>query len=419
MNESSAQAEPRSDAELIAAVASGDEQAYSLLRERHEAAARKLAGLLSSDPAEAEEIVSETFSRLHDVLRDGGGPTAALRPYLLTAVRWAAYGRRSGQAGATTQLSDGDHHEPLFTDPAIADLVRAPLSRAFMSLPEPWRAVLWHTAIEPDDLAQTAALLGVAPDGLAEAAARASAALRQAYLGLYLPGVTSDDCRSALGALGTSADGALSGRDQPAAQQHLRGCAGCQAVANDLGDLGRPLRRVVAPIFLGVAAESYLAPAETRIGGLRWTRQQGTSQTGRAFRPQHVLPAASVLLLAFAGTGLALTLTATSAPQASGASQPPAATASHSPRPSSPAATVPPASPRPRHSKTATSTSGLGGSSGSGTPGSPPAPGRTTPPAPPRPTSPAPNPSPTVPPVIPTPTPSPTPCRHHRRRCPP
>ena len=62
------------DAELIGAITSGDAAAHATLRERHEAAARSLARQLVKDPAEADEVVSETFTRLRDVIRRGGGP---------------------------------------------------------------------------------------------------------------------------------------------------------------------------------------------------------------------------------------------------------------------------------------------------------------------------------------------------------
>ncbi len=88
---------PGGDAELIGAIASGDSASYVRLHERHEAAARSLARQLMTNPAEAEEVVTETFTRLHGVLRQGGGPDAAVRPYLLTAVRRVAGERSGGQ----------------------------------------------------------------------------------------------------------------------------------------------------------------------------------------------------------------------------------------------------------------------------------------------------------------------------------
>jgi len=87
------QALPSSDAELIKAVASGNAAAYAALHERHIAAARILARQVAQSFAEAEEVLSETFTRLHGVLRRGEGPAEALRPFVLTAVRRVAQER--------------------------------------------------------------------------------------------------------------------------------------------------------------------------------------------------------------------------------------------------------------------------------------------------------------------------------------
>ncbi len=93
--EPASQALPSSDAELIKAVASGNAAAYATLHERHIAAARILARRVAPSAVEAEEVLSETFARLHGVLRRGEGPAEALRPFLLTAVRRVAQERSS------------------------------------------------------------------------------------------------------------------------------------------------------------------------------------------------------------------------------------------------------------------------------------------------------------------------------------
>ena len=73
-----------SDAELITAIRSGDMAAYGELYRRHVASARSLARQLVRGPAEVDDVVAETFSRVLDLMRRGGGPQDAFRPYLLT-----------------------------------------------------------------------------------------------------------------------------------------------------------------------------------------------------------------------------------------------------------------------------------------------------------------------------------------------
>jgi DNA-directed RNA polymerase specialized sigma24 family protein len=372
MDESSSP--PPGDAELIGAIASGDSAAYVTLHERHVAAAQRLARQLVTSPAEAEDVVTETFTRLHAVLRQGGGPDAAVRPYLLTAVRRVAGERSGGQpaeapagqteAPAGQPAEAASLGEPLLSDPATAELASEPTARAFLSLPGRQRAALWHLVIEQADPGQAAAVLGVAADGVAELGEQARAGLSRAYLKLYLSGLAREDCRSAAGKLDLHISRAGRRPDESKVQRHLRGCRGCRAVAVELVGLDRSLRRVVAPIVLGPATQAYLAAAaaaaaaaEARAaeagspaqavgraaaaagawvaGGLGRVRQ-APARIRRAPRQRQVLAAGGLLLAASAGTGLALTLAANISPPHATSS--PAAAAAASP---SPAVAVP------------------------------------------------------------------------------
>jgi len=370
---------PGGDAELIGAIASGDTAAYVTLHERHVAAARSLARQLVKSPAEAEEIITETFTRLHAVLRRGGGPDAAVRPYLLTAVRRVA-GERSGGQRAETVAGPAETAglgEPLSGDPAAAELESEPMARAFLSLPERQRAVLWHTVIEPADPGQAAAVLGVTATGVAELGEQARAGLARAYLKLYLSGRTRQDCRSAAGKLDLHLSRAGRRPDEGKVQRHLRGCRDCRAVAVELTGLSRSLRHVVAPIFLGPATQAYLAAAEARAaspgrtavaasaaaaGGLRRMRQ-APRRIRQAPRPRLALAGGGLLLATSAVTGLALTLAAnTGAPHAvrgPAAGSPGPAVAVPLPLPA-PARTGPPAAaPAPARSATPVSSGPL------------------------------------------------------------
>jgi DNA-directed RNA polymerase specialized sigma24 family protein len=396
MDESSSGAVPRDDAQLISAIASGDAAAYAQLHERHVAAARRLAGLLVRDNGRAEEVLSETFTRLHRVLRDGGGPKAALRPYLLTAVRRVAAERKAGpgpdaaraeaaptEAAGTEEASaeaarteaarteaarteaagleaaatepprtvasaapEPDLGDPLSVDPSVADLAESRLGRAFASLPGRQRAALWHVVIEGADPADAAAPLGVTADGVADLAGQASAALIQAYLARYASGLAREDCRDAVSALGGGADGSLRGLDEPAAAPHMRACRDCRAAAIELADLGRSLRQTVAPIYLGGAATAYLAgsgpeagPSAGRAGwaaGLAASWQRWLRQ---APRQQHALAGGGLLLAAVVVAGLALVLGTGNGPPGPAAQHPVSAAAGP---PSPPPATTQP-----------------------------------------------------------------------------
>jgi DNA-directed RNA polymerase specialized sigma24 family protein len=405
MDESSSPPAPTGDAELIGAIATGDAAAYGTLRERHEPAARSLARQLVTDPAEADGVVSETFTWLHGVIRRGGGPEAAVRPYLLAAVRRVA-GERSGDQPAGTMVGErpggqpegtavevagrSSPGEPRSGDPTAAEAESEPLARAFLSLPERWRAMLWHTEIEQADPGQAAVVLGVTAEGVAELGEQARAGLSRAYLKLYLASVTREDCRSAAGKLDLHLSGAARGHNESKVQRHLRDC---RAVAVELAGLGRSLRRTVAPVFLGPAAAAYLAtvkaaparraaPADASAG-IRVTSGRRGMRQG-AGRPRRALVAGVLLLAGFAVIGLTVALAANTISRRT-ASHPAAAAAA----PSHPAATVPLPLPAPARSQ-------------------PSAPAPVTPTVPARP-------SPLDPDAAASPSPSPFFDRHHHR----
>src|SRR3954447_11541421 len=75
------------DAELIAATRGGDAAAFGQLWDRHVEAARRLARRLAGNPADADDLVSEAFTKVLASLRAGNGPDRAFRAYLLASVR--------------------------------------------------------------------------------------------------------------------------------------------------------------------------------------------------------------------------------------------------------------------------------------------------------------------------------------------
>ena len=229
MDESSSVSVPASDAELLNTIRSGDHGAYGMLRARHATAARRLASQLVTGPTAADDVVASAFTTVLDAIGRGGGPTDAFRPYLLTAVRQAASGSDSGSGqipgdgqipavpGDGQQASGPGRPSEL----AAAGPQDSSLVAAFLSLPERWRAVLWHTQIERAAPSEVAPLLGLDAAGVTGLAGHARDGLRQAYLHL------------------APADS-----------------GGGEA---DLADVGAALRGTVAPLILGDAAAAYLA----------------------------------------------------------------------------------------------------------------------------------------------------------------
>lgn len=364
---------PGSDAELLNTIRSGDPDAFGALRARHAGAARSLARHLAAgqDP---DEIVAVAFTQVLEAITRGGGPSDAFRPYLLTAIR-----RVAGGAG------DVPADEQQIPDPGqpLAGERPAPIVAAFLSLPERWRAVLWHVEIERAAPADVAPLLGLTAAGVAELASRARDGLARAYRQAQEP----------------------TGRHQYAAPA---GPADARA--------GAALRGTVAEIFLGAATTAYLAelapPANGGRAGRTAAMAAATAATAAAAsslasgvawlrgrpREQRAIAAGVGSLIAVAA--IAVSVLTFGTPGGNGAGHRPAGAAGE---PSAPVATVPPAHP----STTAAA----------GTPTAPPRPHTHAPSAPP-PTEPVTAPSSAPPPAPASPQPPP-PSKRPRRPKPP
>src|SRR3954452_24031210 len=137
------------DTDLLHAVRAGDTAAYATLYERHRPATRQLAHSLADDPADADDLVAEAFTKVLATLRAGRGPQESFRAYLLTTLRHVSYhrARADRRIEFTDDLTRYDAGVP-FHDPALARLERAYAARAFRELPPRWRDVLWHTEVE-------------------------------------------------------------------------------------------------------------------------------------------------------------------------------------------------------------------------------------------------------------------------------
>ena len=234
------------DAKLLNKVRAGDTSAFAILRRRHEQAARRLAGELTSSAGAADVLMSEAFDQVLSATQRGGGPTDAFRPYLLTALR---------------QVSEGQAIIPVADTPGSGTPL---MVQAFLSLPERWRAVLWHTEIEEMSPAEVAPLFGLSLTGVTAVRRSARDGLRQAYLQLHRARVSQPECEQAAARLGPFVRDAVPGSDSALVTGHLSECDDCRAAYTELADIGLTLRTVVAPAVLGAAAAAYLAAAATR-----------------------------------------------------------------------------------------------------------------------------------------------------------
>jgi RNA polymerase sigma factor (sigma-70 family) len=250
---------PTGDAELIAAVRAGDQEAFTELYERHRQAARVVAAQYAARSADVDDLVSEAFARMLRQLQDGKGPDSFFRAYLFTTIRNLASRTRQhdsrvrdtdDQAVLDRAVDHPDKNLEFFEQ----ELVRG----AFESLPERWQSVLWYISVEGLTPAQVAPILGLSANGVAALAYRAREGLRQAYLQQHTSTAVRDECYATAQKLGAYTRGALPIRDRTKVEAHLELCAECQTVVDELGDVNKSLRSVLAVLILGAAAPAML-----------------------------------------------------------------------------------------------------------------------------------------------------------------
>jgi RNA polymerase sigma factor (sigma-70 family) len=255
-----------SDAELISSVRGGDVSAYGDLFARHRDAATRLARQLVSAP-DADDLVSEAFAKVLNVLLAGGGPDVAFRAYLLTAVRRLHVDkiRATNRAMPTDDLTQYDQGEP-FKDTVIAGFEGGAAARAYASLPERWQLVLWHLEVEGQKPADVAPLLGMTPNSVSALAYRAREGLRQAYLQMHSADISDADCQWTHDKLGAYVRKGLSRRDAAKVEEHLKNCRKCTALFVDLSEVNSSMAGVIGPLVLGTATMGYLGSAGTSAG---------------------------------------------------------------------------------------------------------------------------------------------------------
>jgi RNA polymerase sigma factor (sigma-70 family) len=348
-----------SDAELITAVRGGDDGAYATLWRRHEVAARRLARQLGN-PSNADDLVSEAFLRVYRALKSGSGPDGAFRPYLFSTLR--RFNIDNGRSYyARVSLTDDDRDLEGDAGDSAADVLfenaeGSAAWRAWNSLPDATRTLLWHLVIEEETPAQIAPLIGTTPNGVSSRAVRAKERLRQAFLQQHLLDAPSDGCRRARSRLGEYVRNALSARDQTEVRAHLDTCDGCRAALFDVTDLNQTMRVFIAPVVLGGAAVAghYIASAAAAKGALFGSVHL------RHLRNPAVAGATIVAIIAL-GLGSAFALrsldtTTHHQPAAAGLHSAPSAASSAQPSvvapqpvltPTTPTATVTPSAPAP------------------------------------------------------------------------
>jgi len=232
------------DADLIARVRAGDNDAYGVLYERYVGLARARARTSTRCAADADEAVAEAFARTLSALRRGHGPEDNFPAYLSTCVHHACLIR--GQRSKTevvdpvelirsAEVPEADD----FTGFVESGMV---LAKAFSSMPTRWQAVLWLTEVEDLSSKDVSERFDLSPGALAALSYRARNALSEAYLGVHLTEPADERCSETIRNLPAYVRETASARRGRRIEAHVAGCPACAAELALLQDVNDELR---------------------------------------------------------------------------------------------------------------------------------------------------------------------------------
>lgn len=268
-------AEPRDVAEddraLLERLRAGEDSAFGELFARHARAVRRLAFGLVQDRSEAEDLTAEAFFRVLQAIRRGAGPVDNVRAYLLIVARrvaWEWRARRRDVPVSDEELTDRAGSD---ADAVGQSAERNLITRAFTSLPERWRSVLWKVEVEGERPAVVATNFGLSANATAALARRARQGLRAAYLQAHLAAERSaTGCRDVLEKLGAYTAGSIRGSERRRIRAHLVSCASCATMHAELRDVCAGLRAHAALLSapLVAAAGWELSRAAAATGGV-------------------------------------------------------------------------------------------------------------------------------------------------------
>ncbi|NSC22538.1 sigma-70 family RNA polymerase sigma factor [Streptomyces albus subsp. chlorinus] len=246
----------------------GDDGAYEELYRRHAEPVRRYARTCCRDADTAEDLTGEVFARTLQAVRGGKGPQVAVRAYLLASVRhvaaaWARTRRRERlvddfavfvqSAAAASAARDVDTLDLGAEVRAMLKAERTLVVRAFKSLSEYDRMLLWHTAVEGSKPQEVALLLGTSRGAAATAAHRAREHLKQAYLQAHVStALTAEgECARFADRLGAYARGGLRMRAERGVARHLEECSACSEAVSEVKDLNEHIRLLVPVAIIG------------------------------------------------------------------------------------------------------------------------------------------------------------------------
>ncbi|MYR07672.1 RNA polymerase sigma factor SigM [Gordonia sp. SID5947] len=168
----------RSDSELLAAHTAGDPAAFRALISRHERYLWAVAVRTTRDPDDAADALQEALLNAHRNASRFRGD-AQVRSWLHRVVVNACFDKlRRNTARVSVELPEEDAPDLSDgIDPADRVVFRLDITAALAALPEHQRLAVVAVDVEGFSVAETAALLGVAPGTVKSRCARGRAEL--------------------------------------------------------------------------------------------------------------------------------------------------------------------------------------------------------------------------------------------------
>lgn len=169
------------DTGLLQLTRDGDERAFGEIWNRHVGAGVTIARRVTVR-IDSADIVSESFTRMLQAIRNGAGPTRAVRSYLAVTIRavaatWGKALPKTVELEHAPELGFSDERLERIDD--LDDLDTA--TAAYKTLPERWQTVLWYSEVEGLSSAAIGEILNIKPTAAAMLASRARAGLRKAW----------------------------------------------------------------------------------------------------------------------------------------------------------------------------------------------------------------------------------------------
>lgn len=229
------------DGQLIEDVRAGSTAAYDTLYKRHINVARIVARKATRCGADADDVVSEAFTKILGLMQRQAGPVGEFRPYLCRVIKNLAKDgfRREQRVEASDELDPVD--EDVRIDAVVDDVEKQAASRALASLPVTWRQILWEMEVQmmhPRDLADRH---DSTPHNVSALAHRAREALRSAFLS-EMVGSPSERCAPVANRLGAYVRGGTRVRETTKIEEHLEQCARCRGSLDSIRDLNSSFR---------------------------------------------------------------------------------------------------------------------------------------------------------------------------------